>query len=70
MKESLRFYIALPAAYLIIAFVWLATWIVGDAEDEDKKQADVEAKRIDEIYANRQEAKLRMGVPERIPKGT
>lgn len=38
------------------------------SEEIDEKMADMEAKRIDEIYDSRQEAKLRMGVPKRIPK--
>lgn len=40
------------------------------SEEINEKMADMEAKQIDEIYDSRQEAKLRMGVPERIPKGT
>ncbi|KKL08508.1 hypothetical protein LCGC14_2575180 [marine sediment metagenome] len=38
------------------------------SEEIDDRMADREAKRIDDIYAQRREAKMRMGVPERIPK--
>jgi len=37
-------------------------------DEIDEKLADREAKRIDDIYDRRQEAKMRMGIPERIPK--
>lgn len=37
-------------------------------EEIDDKMADMEAKRIDDIFERRQQAKMRMGVPKRIPK--
>ncbi len=39
------------------------------SEEIDEKMTDMEAKRIDDIFEQRQQAKMRMGVPERIPRG-
>lgn len=38
------------------------------SEEINDKMADMEATRIDNIYEQRQQAKMRMGIPERIPK--
>ena len=40
------------------------------SEEIDEKMVDMEAKRIDDIFEQRQQAKMRMGVSERMPKGT
>ena len=42
--------------------------ITFDRVDEKKIANDIEAKRIDDIFEQRQQAKKRMGIPERIPK--